>query len=146
MRPESLKELFVVLGAGAIALVSSLVVEFQSVEHLWWFRVLKNSAIILTLFFAFRFYSRAKPFIRHVATNSWTQDAEVTSHRSVRVVVTAKEHKKGKFPRVDFLRPNGFHSSLRLDYEINDSGDITIYHPENSFMPPWREFTVKVSV
>ncbi len=145
MRPETIKELIAIIVWSVLAVSSSIAVKLQWVNHTTFFSVLGCSSGLLTAFFGVRHYFRVRPYIREVVPSGWTQDAEISSQRSVRVTIPATDHRKGKFPKVEFLRFSGLHSNIALDYEISKDGDVTIYHREDSFIPPWKEFVVRIT-
>jgi hypothetical protein len=140
MRPETFEELIIVIAWSIIAVISSIAVKLQWVTHTTFFALLGCSSGLLTLFYGIRHYFRIRPYIRRVSTSDWSQDEEITLWRSVRIMIPEANHRKGKFPKVEFGQNGEF-----LCYEISKDGNITIFHRENSFMPPWREFTVRVT-
>jgi hypothetical protein len=64
--------------------------------------------------------------------------------KDVVVFIPATEHKKGASPKIEFLRDGLIDKSIRMLIEVKKNGDIAIFHPENSFMPSWKEFEVDI--
>lgn len=133
MRPESLFEVFLVIIIVLIAFCSSLVVEFEFIEDVFWFKVVKNCAIFATGFFGLRYWWRSRPYIKEIKESDWKKSESIKSHADIWVEIPKNEHKKGKNPIVDFIKQK--HITNYSDYIIDTDkkGNIKIFLPMERF-------------
>lgn len=145
MRPSSILELIAVIGSVAVAFVSSLVIEFAWVTDLTWFRVLKYSGLFLTAFFGIRFYFISKPKRFEIAKEHWKRNTPIQSHMDVWAEIPKKCHRRGKFPKVEFVKVA--HKLNFDDYIVeNKEGDLKIFKPTNRFDEQGDDIIVRITV
>ena len=145
MRPSSIFELIAVIGSVVVAFVSSLFIEFAWVSDLTWFRVLKYSGLFLTAFFGIRFYFISKPKRFEIVKENWKRNSSINSHIDVWAEIPKKKHRRGKFPKVEFVKVA--HRLNFDDYIVeNNEGDLKIFQPTNRFNEQGDDIIIRITV
>jgi hypothetical protein len=130
--------------AALVALVSAIIVEFQAIEHLMPFRILRNCGVIFTLIGWFVTWRRMTPLVRPITRASWSGHPE--DDRFTVIVIPTKEHKKGKNPRIDFMRLDRTLFVPSVECKIEENGDIKMSLHRNRNISFPEDFFVRVSV
>lgn len=108
-------------------------------------RILSFSFTAFGLYNVVRAHFLAQPYRKQIRIQSWKILANPPqSHRDVVVTIPASEHRKGNAPRFEYLRNGTIDRILPLVEEVSSSGNISIFHAQNSFIPPWREFDIEI--
>jgi hypothetical protein len=81
-----------------------------------------------------------KPFIREYS--NWTI-LDIWDRKKVFIEIPKSVHGFGRRPKYCFIN-KGLGYGTKFEVEEND-GDLKIYNPENSFMPPFKKFVVKIT-
>lgn len=152
MKPETLPELITTLIVAAIAVLSSIALKMDWVTHSTFFAVMTCLGAAASAFFGVRHYIRAKPYFFDIKRESWKIISNAKkpvgefTHREVAVVIPEKTHKKGRYPRVEFVPDDLGNYTTTLVYTVSDKGDVSVFHSENSFMWPYAPKLCRVRI
>jgi hypothetical protein len=81
-----------------------------------------------------------KPFIKEYS--EWTV-LDVWDRKKVFIEIPKSVHGFGRRPKYCFI-DKGLGYGTKFEVEEND-GNLKIYNPENSFMPPFKKFVIKIT-
>ena len=140
MRPKSTTSLlfcvFVALAAAAF-----LVARVIGLIEVHWITVVLACLVgASSAFLVIKEYFR-KPFVRDYHHEDWIV-TNPEDRKGVCIRISKSEHGSGNKPHYTFLN-KGIGYSVDLDVSDND-GDLTIYHPANSFMPRYKSFVIRI--
>lgn len=144
MRPETLAEFLIATGYLLIVgfcgyLSRAFGASFSKVVV-----IVGSGSVLVPIFFGLRHYFRSKPYVRDIRRHDWIE-AHQHSHRGVYVRIPKHVHGRGRYPRVEFQPGPSVYGSAELQYEVSDSGDVEIFHPQNFFTPPhYKECRVTI--
>jgi hypothetical protein len=140
MRPKSTLALLacVFISLAAAALLIARILGFIQVH---WFTVVIACFIgVGSGFLTIKEYLR-KPLVNEYYHPNWTVTNPNDRH-GVFIKISKQEHKAGNKPHYSFL-DRGF--LYGRNFEVIDvDGDLTIYHPENSFLIPYKSFMIRI--
>ena len=84
-----------------------------------------------------------RPFVREYSPQDWTvENPEL--RKGVFITIPRSDHGSGNKPIVSFDDKGVMYGK---NFEIdNDEGNLTIFHPENSFTPPqYKSFIIRIT-
>ena len=135
MRPETTTEFviatLVLLAAGVCAVLAKM----NGMSHAATLAAFGAASLLVTVYFGARHLRRASPYTRPITQQDWVVEHQ-DSHRGVVVRIRASVHQRGKYPKVEFRPANSPYSSTNLQSEVNDDGDVEVFHDINFFTPP----------
>lgn len=141
MRPKSPFALavcaFLALGTGAL-LTARLIGWIQ----LTWIHVAVATIIGAGTFTGLIMEYFRKPFVREYTQADWTV-VKPGERKGVFIKIRKSEHGAGNKPHHSFVDKGLLYGKA---FEVEDNnGDLTIYHPENSFTPPmYKSFVIRI--
>ena len=81
-----------------------------------------------------------KPFIKEYS--EWTV-LDILDRKRVFIVIPRSEHGFGRRPKYCFTDKGiGYGTKFEVD---EDDGNLKIYNSENSFIPPFKKFVIKIT-
>jgi hypothetical protein len=140
MRPKSNTSfclcLFVSLGSGAL-----LIARFIGWIHVNGFTVAASAVIggTTTVMLAREYFRR--PFVREYSHEDWVI-TDPQNRKGVFIKIPKSQHGAGNKPHYSFV-DRGIHYGKQFEV-VDDDGDLTIYHPENSFLPMYKAFVIRI--
>ena len=140
MRPKSPVALVLCLLI-TIASVGLLIARFCGWIQIHWLGVaVAVCAGIATAYMVVKEYFR-KPFVREFNHSDWTVE-DRNSRKGVFIRISKSVHNAGNNPQYTFLDKGILYGK---DFEVvDDDGDLTIYRPENSFLPQYKTFVIRI--
>lgn len=82
-----------------------------------------------------------KPFIKEYSHEDWiVKNPNIRTE--VYIKISKSEHGAGNKPSYSFIKRGALYS---IDLEVDDqNGDLTIYHPQNSFQYMYKSFVIRI--
>jgi hypothetical protein len=144
MQPKSISILVICTIVTLAAFACGILLDFHILNrHIVW-TVIKNGGPLAALTFATVHYFRSRPRVFEFNESDWKVEGE--TWKDVSITIPASRHKRGNTPTVIFLAQNDFVKDFGFVYKIDENGDVTICHSENRFLPPWKNFRVKIAM
>ena len=140
MRPKSdialLVCVFVFLASAAL-----LIARILGYIQINWITVIISSCVgVFSIFMIIKEYFR-KPFIKEYSHKDWIiQNSD--DRKGVFIKIPKSEHGAGNKPHYSFL-DKGIMYGREFEV-IDEDGDLIIYHPENSFLVPYKSFVIRI--
>jgi hypothetical protein len=144
MKPVTIWSLSICIVLALAAFVIGVCFDLQKLDVNFLWSAIKNSGALVALIFGLVHYLSARPRIISFRQSDWQVRGE--NWNDVFVRVPESRHGQGEFPTVEFIRVGGFSiESSGLTYKLEKNGDVLICHAPNAFMPPFKDFTVKIT-
>lgn len=111
--------------------VSTISVVVDEIYESTIFKVIKIAALIVSIVFAVYRIKMSKPFFKDISEKDW-----IKIGNDFQVVVSKKEHQRGKFPHSRCLVPNGHggYGECFADGDVQPDGNIIIRVSQPAFI------------